>query len=159
MAEQDLAPSDREELDFDGGYSRTYSQTIRNSAPGYDALIEIAAAALEQAVPQATSILVVGPELGEELVPLPTALPQARFTLLEPSALMREACTREIDAAGAWSRPFCRSNPCAAVSGSAVDRPDPLPRWELPVLILNSTSVSRWQHHTDRTEFTCGIAF
>jgi hypothetical protein len=50
MAEQDLAPSDREELDFDGGYSRTYSQTIRNSAPGYDALIEIAAAALEQAV-------------------------------------------------------------------------------------------------------------
>jgi len=57
-----------------------------------------------QAVPQAASILVVGPGLGEELVPLLTALPQSSFTLLEPSAQMRAACTREIDAAGAAAR-------------------------------------------------------
>ena len=145
MSQQDLTRSDREALDFGGDYSLTFRQTTRNSVPGYDALIEIAAAALAQAVPQAPSVLVVGPGLGEELVPLLTALPQARFTLLEPSAHMRESCTREIDAAGAWSRPFCCSNHCAAVSGSAVVRPQPSPLCEFPVLTLNSTSVSRRQ--------------
>jgi tRNA (cmo5U34)-methyltransferase len=104
MKEQDCMPSDRLGFDFDGDYGRTYRQSIRNSLPGYDALIEIAAAALQQAVPQAASILVVGPGLGEELVPLLTALPQTRFTLLEPSTQMREACTREIAAAGAVAR-------------------------------------------------------
>jgi len=104
MTESDLTPSDRAGLDFDGDYGRTYRQSIRNSVPGYDALIEIAAAAVEQAVPHAGSILVVGPGLGEELVPLLTALPHTRFTLLEPSIQMREACAREIDAAGAAAR-------------------------------------------------------
>lgn len=104
MKEQDRTPSDRLGLDFDRDYGRTYRRSIRNSVPAYDALIEIAAAALQQAVPQAASILVVGPGLGEELVPLLTALPQTRFTLLEPSTQMREACTREIAAAGAAAR-------------------------------------------------------
>jgi len=119
MTEQNLTPSGREELDFDGDYGRTYRQTIRNSVPGYDALIEIAAAALEQAVPQAASILVVGPGLGEELVPLLTALPQSSFTLLEPSAQMRAACTREIDAAGAAAR-------CELIARSVEPGVDPL---------------------------------
>lgn len=104
MKEQHPTPSDSPGLDFDGEYGRTYRRSIRNSVPGYDALIEISAAALEQAVPQASLILVVGPGLGEELVPLFTALPQTRFTLLEPSTQMREACSREIAAAGAAAR-------------------------------------------------------
>lgn len=104
MKEQDPTPSDCSGLDFDGEYGRNYRRSIRNSVPGYDSLIEISAAALLQAVPQAAAILVVGPGLGEELVPLLTALPQTRFTLLEPSTQMREACTREIAAAGAAAR-------------------------------------------------------
>lgn len=104
MKEQDRSPSDRLGLDFDGDYGRTYRQSIRNTVPGYDALIEIAAAALQHAVPQAASILVVGPGLGEELVPLLTALPLTCFTLMEPSTQMRQACAREIDAVGAAAR-------------------------------------------------------
>lgn len=104
MKEQPPPPAAHPGLDFDGDYGRTYRRSIRNSVPGYDALIEIAAAALQQAVPGAASILVVGPGLGEELVPLLAALPQARFTLLEPSSQMREACRREIAVAGAAAR-------------------------------------------------------
>lgn len=104
MDEQDPTPSNGLRLDFDGEYGRTYRWSIRNSVPAYDSLIEISAAALQHAVPQAASVLVVGPGLGEELVPLLTALPQTRFTLLEPSIQMRESCTREIAAAGAAAR-------------------------------------------------------
>lgn len=82
MKEQPPPPAAHPGLDFDGDYGRTYRRSIRNSVPGYDALIEIAAAALQQAVPGAASILVVGPGLGEELVPLLAALPQARCELL-----------------------------------------------------------------------------
>lgn len=91
-------------LDFDGAYGRTYRRSIRGSVPGYDALIEIGAAALQQAVPQARSVLVVGPGLGEELVPVLGALPVARFTLLEPSAQMREVCAGQIAAEDATQR-------------------------------------------------------
>lgn len=91
-------------LDFDGAYGRTYRSSIRSSIPAYDALIEIAAAALRQAVPQARALLVVGPGPGEELGALLAALPEARLTLLEPSARMREACGCRIAALGATER-------------------------------------------------------
>ncbi|MFM7312204.1 MAG: deaminase [Cyanobium sp.] len=91
-------------LDFDGDYGRTYRSTIRNAVPGYDSLMEISAAALTQAAPQATSLLVVGPGAGEELAPILAALPAARVTLLEPSQQMAEACRAAIAAAGADGR-------------------------------------------------------
>jgi tRNA (cmo5U34)-methyltransferase len=75
--------------------------------PGYDAMLEIAAAAMAQtagAGDTAGSVLVVGPGPGEELAPLLTALPTAQFTLLEPSGQMREACAARIAAAGASER-------------------------------------------------------
>jgi tRNA (cmo5U34)-methyltransferase len=101
-------------LDFDGDYGRTYARTIRNSIPAYDALLEIAAAALaahataalatESAA--ASSALVVGPGLGEELPGMLAALPEATFTLLEPSEQMARGCAAVIDREGAGDR--CR---------------------------------------------------
>lgn len=94
-------------LDFDGDYGRAYRQRIRSSVPGYDAMLEIAAAAMAQtagAGGTAGSVLVVGPGPGEELPPLLTALPTAHFTLLEPSGQMRETCAARIAAAGAHDR-------------------------------------------------------
>ena len=87
------------QLDFDGDYGRSYRQSIRDAVPGYDSLIEIAAAALLQVVPGAGSILVVGPGWGEELLPVLQALPQARLTLLEPSLQMAEGCRALLDQA------------------------------------------------------------
>lgn len=104
MAEPRPSSADPPGLDFDGDYGRTYRRSIRGSVPAYEALIEIAAAALQQAVPQARSVLVVGPGLGEELVAALAALPEARFTLLEPSRQMREVCAAQIAEVGASQR-------------------------------------------------------
>lgn len=104
MPEPGPSSADQPGLDFDGAYGRTYRRSIRGSVPGYESLIEIAAAGLQQAVPQARSVLVVGPGLGEELVPALAALPEARFTLLEPSSQMREVCAGQIAAVGATQR-------------------------------------------------------
>jgi SAM-dependent methyltransferase len=79
-------------LDFDGDDGRHYTATIRRSIPAYDALLEIGTAAVATAAPAATSVLVVGPGPGEELPALIAALPKAKFTLLEPSSQMAQAC-------------------------------------------------------------------
>lgn len=91
-------------LDFDGDYGRHYARTIRNSIPGYDALLEIGSAALAALAPAARNALVVGPGLGEELPGLLAALPRARFTLLEPSEQMRQGCASVIGREGAGDR-------------------------------------------------------
>lgn len=91
-------------LDFDGDYGRQYAATIRRSIPGYDALLEIAAAAAAASVPQASRALVVGPGLGEELPGLLAALPAAGFVLLEPSEQMRRSCLAVIEGQGAQGR-------------------------------------------------------
>lgn len=93
-------------LDFDGPYGRDYAAIIRRSVPAYDALLEIAAAALAAMAADAAEVLVVGPGRGEELPGLLGALPGARFTLVEPSAAMVEACGGVLTAAGAVHR--CR---------------------------------------------------
>lgn len=105
-SEPNASAAGRPALNFDGEYGRAYRQRIRSSVPGYDAMLEIAAAALGLEAGTAGSVLVVGPGAGEELGPLLAALPAARFTLLEPSAQMREACAAAIAAAGASDR--CR---------------------------------------------------
>ena len=104
MTDQQPDPRTGPRLDFDGDYGRTYRNSIRSSIPGYDSLIEISAAALRQSVPGAGSLLVVGPGLGEELLPVLQALPQARLTLLEPSLQMGEACLELLAQAGAAER-------------------------------------------------------
>ena len=104
MSPAQNSPSAPQALDFNGDYGRTYRNSIRSSVPGYDSLIEVAAAALQQAVPQAGSLLVVGPGLGEELLPVLSALPLARVTLLEPSLQMGDACLNLIAQAGAAER-------------------------------------------------------
>lgn len=117
-----LHPAAMSSLDFEGDYGRTYARTIRNSIPAYDALLEIAAAALAAhaaaafaahatAAPAteaaaASSALVVGPGLGEELPGMLAALPEATFTLLEPSEQMARGCAAVIDREGAGDR--CR---------------------------------------------------
>jgi tRNA (cmo5U34)-methyltransferase len=93
-------------LDFDGDYGRTYARTIRNSIPAYDALLEIATAALAANGTAASSALVVGPGLGEELPGMLAALPEATFTLLEPSEQMARGCASVIAREGAGDR--CR---------------------------------------------------
>jgi len=93
-------------LDFDGDYGRTYARTIRLSIPAYDALLEIGSATLAALTPEAPTALIVGPGLGEELPGIFAALPQARFTLLEPSEQMRRSCAAVIAREGAMER--CR---------------------------------------------------
>lgn len=83
-------------LDFDGDYGRTYDISIRTTIPAYDAILEIGAACLTALLPEARSALVVGPGTGAELPALLRALPQATFTLVEPSARMREAAARHL---------------------------------------------------------------
>lgn len=102
MTERHSAASTPPRLDFDGDYGRSYRHTIRNAVPGYDSLIEIGTAALQQAVP--ASLLVVGPGPGDELLPLLQALPQTRLTLLEPSQQMADACGAVIAQAEASAR-------------------------------------------------------
>ena len=91
-------------LDFDGEYGRQYRQRIRFSIPAYDAVLEIAAAALAANVPAARQVLVVGPGAGEELPGLLQAMPLAQLTLLEPSEQMAEFCQQRIAALHAESR-------------------------------------------------------
>jgi len=93
-------------LDFEGDYGRHYADSIRRSIPAYDALLEIAAAALAANAAAASSVLVVGPGLGEELPGMLAALPEARFTLLEPSEQMARGCAAVIAREGAGDR--CR---------------------------------------------------
>jgi len=97
-------------MDFDGPYGQDYAAIIRRSLPAYDALLEIAGAALAAMAADATEVLVVGPGRGEELTGLLRALPEARFTLVEPSAAMVEVCGAVLSAAGATHR--CRVLGC-----------------------------------------------
>jgi len=91
-------------LDFEGDYGRQYNDRIRALIPGYDAIQELGAAALAARVPQARHALVVGPGSGQELPGLLQALPEAQFTLVEPSAQMRGFCSGVIDQVGAGDR-------------------------------------------------------
>ncbi len=79
-------------LDFDGDYGRTYNERIRQLIPAYDANFELAAATAAALHPQAQRVLVVGVGTGTELPGLLAALPEATFTLVEPSEQMRGFC-------------------------------------------------------------------
>ncbi|MEB3275739.1 MAG: class I SAM-dependent methyltransferase [Cyanobacteriota bacterium] len=94
----------RLEIDFDGDYGRSYDATIRTLIPAYEAIMEIAAASLRALVPEASTVLVVGAGSGSELPPMLAALPQAHFSLVEPSGQMRSFCQRVIAAAQAVDR-------------------------------------------------------
>jgi len=91
-------------MDFEGSYGHDYAAIIRRSLPAYEALLELGAAALAATVPDAATALVVGPGRGDELPRLLDALPLARFTLVEPSAAMAEACAQVLMSAGASGR-------------------------------------------------------
>lgn len=91
-------------LDFDGDYGRTYNARIRRLIPAYDAIFELAAATAAALQPQACRVLVVGAGSGTELPALLQAMPQARFTLIEPSQQMRGLCNALIDEIGAMER-------------------------------------------------------
>jgi tRNA (cmo5U34)-methyltransferase len=86
-------------LDFDGDYGRQYAATIRQSVPGYDTLLELGAAALAAACPNASSALVVGPGPGEELEGLLQAMPLAQLTVVEP----RQPATAVHGSPSPWS--------------------------------------------------------
>lgn len=91
-------------LDFEGDYGRRYNSTIRHLIPAYDAILEIGAAALAAHAARANAALVVGPGSGMELPGLLAALPNAAFTLVEPSAQMRGMCETLIADLGATGR-------------------------------------------------------
>ena len=91
-------------LDFDGEYGRTYDARISRLIPGYQAIFELAAAATAVLQPRAQRALVVGAGTGTELPGLLAAMPQARFTLVEPSAQMRGFCQALIERVGAGDR-------------------------------------------------------
>ena len=91
-------------LDFDGDYGRTYNARIRRLIPAYDAIFELAAATAAALHPEAQRVLVVGAGTGTELPALLEALPQARFTLVEPSEQMRGFCNELLASIGASDR-------------------------------------------------------
>ena len=91
-------------LDFDGDYGRTYNARIRRLIPAYDAIFELGAATAAALHPEAQRVLVVGAGTGTELPALLEALPQARFTLVEPSEQMRGFCNELLASIGASDR-------------------------------------------------------
>ena len=91
-------------LDFEGDYGRTYDTHIEGLIPAYSALFEIAAATATALQARAQRVLVVGPGSGTELPGLLAAMPEASFTLVEPSAQMRGQCQALIDRIGAGAR-------------------------------------------------------
>jgi len=91
-------------LDFDGDYGRTYDARIASLIPAYQAIFELAAATTAALQPLAQRALVVGAGTGTELPGLLTAMPQARFTLVEPSAQMRGFCQALIERVKASDR-------------------------------------------------------
>jgi tRNA (cmo5U34)-methyltransferase len=111
-------------LDFEGDYGRQYAATIRQSVPGYDTLLQLGASALAAACPQAATALVVGPGPGEELEGLLLALPQAQFSVVEPSAQMLAGCRQRVEALGEGERTRWFAEPleqCAALVGQRFD--------------------------------------
>lgn len=82
-------------IDFDGEYGLQYRKTIRYSIPGHDTLLEITNAAAATLSPPAARVLVIGPGPGDELRGLLNSLPDAHFTVLEPSMQMIDGC-REV---------------------------------------------------------------
>ena len=107
-------------LDFDGDYGRQYAATIRQSVPGYDTLLELGAAALAAACPDASSALVVGPGPGEELEGLLQAMPLAELTVVEPSEQMLAGCRQRVEAQAASHRCTWVPQPlehCPALAG------------------------------------------
>ena len=91
-------------LDFDGDYGRTYNERIRHLIPAYDTSFELAAATAAALQPQASKALVVGAGTGTELPALLLAMPQAQFTLVEPSEQMRGFCSELIAGIGSSER-------------------------------------------------------
>lgn len=83
-------------LDFDGKYGLNYQSSIRESIPGYETFLEIAASTLKFKSKEARRCLVIGPGAGQELSMFLNALPEAHFSLIEPSAQMRSFCTAEL---------------------------------------------------------------
>ena len=91
-------------LDFEGDYGRTYDARIGTLIPAYQAIFELAAATAAVLQPHALQALVVGAGTGTELPGLLAAMPQAQFTLVEPSAQMRSFCQALIERVGATER-------------------------------------------------------
>lgn len=84
-------------IDFEGDYGANYDHLIRIVIPGYELMHELGVAAARAACPQAHNLLIVGPAWGEELPLWNQAYPEARFTLVEPSAAMAARCLKQLE--------------------------------------------------------------
>ena len=89
---------------FAGAEAEGYDAKIRARVPGYEAMHEIATAALVAAVPAGGHVLVVGAGGGEELIALATASPTWTFTALDPAPDMIALAQRRVASAGLSER-------------------------------------------------------
>ncbi|MDH1261692.1 class I SAM-dependent methyltransferase [Pseudomonas sp. GD03944] len=94
----------REEIEalFDQ-HAASYDEQWANLAPMRDALNLLISSALS-ALPADAHVLCVGAGTGSEILYLAQQFPGWRFTVLEPSAAMMEACRRRTEAHGIAAR-------------------------------------------------------
>lgn len=81
-----------------------YDETVRRFVPGYDALLRMVLALLEQRLSNVASLLIVGAGSGNELGLFGRSSPHWQMTGVDPSAKMLHIAASKIDALGLGAR-------------------------------------------------------
>lgn len=84
---------------FDAGRARRYDERIGQAIPGYEALHDLALAAVGAATEGRGRVLIAGAGTGREALAVARAYPKIRVTAVEPAEAMAARAARKIAAA------------------------------------------------------------